>query len=308
VFQGQICFDILSGKFSRKFDFSIEMSEFGGLNNTDTSSDVPASEEIEGKVESDRAGTAHDKTRNLKNTKTSSVLSEDLVPAAPKSSKKAFTHFLSIRLQSDEVTSKFMEFKDKIALNLEVYGLHESLLQKPEKFHITLVMLSLDQAEKTSEAATECLQKFKDEVIDPILNGQPLVLHLKGVDIMNKNPEKAGVVFAKIESEKLQEIADKLAHHFAAEGFGELERSSVKLHSTLININFYQLSHFERNAAKKWGGNVVKRWKPFNATKLLEDFKDFDFGSMEVSEIKISALLPPDETGYYPSAGVVKLL
>lgn len=224
--------------------------------------------------------------------------------AQPKvqSFKKAFTHFLSISLRTEAIISKFEEFKEQITENFEMYGLEEPFFQKPERLHLTLVMLSLDEDDKTEQAATECLKLFKETTIDRIMNGRPLVGKLSGVGIMKSKPTHASVLYAKVTSDELQEIANEIAQHFAKHGFGVLEYPSVTLHATVINSKFSQTRRDGNSKRKRFMKRIT-----FDATNVLENFKDFEFGSTTISEIQVSMLSATDETGYYKSAGSVFL-
>ena len=90
---------------------------------------------------------------------------------------------------------------------------------KTTRLHITLVAIPLlDEFE--CNKAISIFQEFKSSVLKPILDKlkSELKVQLVGVHCMQSDPAKAHVVYAKVENEVLQEIANKITAVFASEG------------------------------------------------------------------------------------------
>lgn len=81
-------------------------------------------------------------------------------------SKLEFTHFISIPGNSDEIKGNFKKFKDEVLSNYStgVRGLKEDIFQKPEKLHLTLIMLVLLDEEDRKKAA-ETLETCKEQIV-----------------------------------------------------------------------------------------------------------------------------------------------
>lgn len=64
----------------------------------------------------------------------------DLIVSAGRA-KQAFTHFISVSFATDEIKRNFNAFKKELLEDSEIFGIDESLFQKPEKLHLTIAML-----------------------------------------------------------------------------------------------------------------------------------------------------------------------
>lgn len=103
-----------------------------------------------------------DKSTNIiiKGTTKKSLISAknrlDLIMIAGRA-KQQFTHFLSVSFATDEIKKNFTRFKEEVLSDSEVFGLDESLFQKPEKLHLTIVMLVLLDNEGELEISSDKL-------------------------------------------------------------------------------------------------------------------------------------------------------
>ncbi len=221
--------------------------------------------------------------------------------------KQKFTHFLGISFATDEIKKNFYLFSDDIRRSPETSHLHESMIQQPEKLHITLSMLALNGEDKSEAIAMDCLRKCKSSIIDPILQDQSLVLEAAGVEIFSDcKPTAVNVVFAKIESEALQKIANQIARFLESEGLVRQERETIALHMTLLNTYLYTGSE-DGGTTDEDRCRMIKK-KPFDATSILERYKNFHFGSLTVKEIHLSRLGTRTPDGYYESAGLLEII
>lgn len=229
----------------------------------------------------------------------------DLIMIAGRA-KQQFTHFLSVSFATDEIKQNFLKFKSEILNDSESHGLHESLFQKPEKLHLTVVMLVLLDNQDRSVAA-ECLHDCKEMIVDDVLQNGTLKVSLAGLDIMNDDPSSVDVLYAKVVSEELQTIANEVAHYFASRGFIQLQYENIKLHVTLINSRFSDNDDaIEKEENQDLRDSNRNQRKTFNATKILKKFKDYNFGSVQINQIHLSQRYSKASNGYYESTEVIK--
>lgn len=227
-------------------------------------------------------------------------------------SKKEITHFVSVPCNNDEVKANFIKFREDILHDYHG-GLDQSLFQNPDKLHLTVVVMVLLDDQDRNRAA-ELLQQCKTDIVDPILQGNPLKLEISGIEIMNDDPSSVHVLYAKVFNEKLQEIVNRIAAFFKEQGLNnsKFEREDVKLHLTLINSSF-RFAETETNEGEEaensqsQGRKKYEKKRSFDAREILDKFKDFYFGSFVVNEIHLSQRKCYDDNGFYKSSSVIKL-
>lgn len=202
-----------------------------------------------------------------------------------------FTHFLSVSCATEEIKSSFLRFKREV---LEDNGTSQdlaSLFQKPEKLHFTITLLVLPN-EQDRVIALECLEECKSLIVDKFLRDEPLQVTIDSLGCMNNNPRACNVLYANVVSEKMQEVADEIKQYFERRGIIKLDEGNVKLHVTLMNTKF---------------SSRRRRQTIFDATRILEKFRNFYFGSFTVNEIHLGKLRTKSANGYYESAGSITL-
>jgi activating signal cointegrator complex subunit 1 len=163
----------------------------------------------------------------------------------------------------------------------------------------------MDDEDRT--VAASYLQDCREMIVDPILQGAPqLKVTMKGVDIMNDDPLAVDVLYGKVESEELQQIANGIADYFVERGFIQQSHENVKLHVTLINSLFLS----NDDAIEKYPSPTQEQRSEritFDASKILKEFKDFHFGSITIQEIHLSQRYSKGSNGYYEATGILKL-
>ncbi|XP_065086622.1 activating signal cointegrator 1 complex subunit 1 [Ochlerotatus camptorhynchus] len=226
--------------------------------------------------------------------------------------KQHFTHFLSVPMISDEIKSNFIKFREKVLTELPSgFNLDESLFQKPEKLHLTLCMMSLmDNVDRTH--AAQLLQDCRESIIELTLaEFGPIEVRLRGLQYMNDDPSAVDVLYAKVESEPLQRIADQIMEYFIANGLMQRQYGHVKLHATLINSVFnrhHRHSHGEGEEGEERRPHHNRHHRDkFDATAILREFGEFDFGAQKVTEIHLSQRFSTACNGFYEATGLVKL-
>lgn len=215
-------------------------------------------------------------------------------------SKQQFTHFLSVPLNSDQIKVNYGKFREKVLTELpSAFSLDESLFQRVDKLHLTLCTMSLMDNEDRSLAA-QLLVECHEMIIQPILdNFGSVEIRLCGLEYMNDDPHAVDVLYAKVESEPLQQIADKVMEYFVDNGLMQKKHDRVKLHATLINSLF-------RDNGESGDGDGARR-VTFDATAILREFGHFDFGTQKVTEIHLSQRYSTACDGFYEATGMVKL-
>ncbi|XP_065224309.1 uncharacterized protein LOC135848338 [Planococcus citri] len=212
------------------------------------------------------------------------------------------THFLSIPMMNAEIVKNFQRFKEEVLDTCgKCAGICEDLFQNPGKLHLTLGMILLTD-DKERDIAVNTMISSKEDIIKPLFGGRALQVRVRGLQLMNDDPSEVKVLYAKVEDPSdeglLQELADKMVDYFVDAGLIETDRTSVKLHMTVMNSVFLvKKVHGEEYAYA--GSKKVKKWHFFDASKIMELYKDYDFGVMVIDSIHLSQRHTRTENGYY---------
>ncbi|KAH8416087.1 hypothetical protein KR222_008028 [Zaprionus bogoriensis] len=203
------------------------------------------------------------------------------------------THFLAVPFNSGEVQQQFLELKKRI-LEAQLAGIDEELFISERCIHCTLtVFVLLDDVER--KTIVDALQDCRQYLLDV---QQPLKLHVKGLEIMNDDPSWTRVVYARVESPELQQLANKIVDHYRPLGLlgnSEANKVSVKLHMTILNSR-YRSDESSSSSAKE-----------FDAREILKRYGDFDFGTAECSELHLCVLRSSREVeDFYKISGSLK--
>lgn len=127
---------------------------------------------------------------------------------------------------------------------------------------------------------------------------------------MQENLNKVNVLYANAslieenEDLNLQKIANDMVDFFYERGLLKSHRGDVKLHVTMINTK-YRDKDTESPQKRK------KRWiprKPFDATRIMEKYKDYDFGETILDEIHLSLMSSVGDNGFYKPLSVIKIV
>ena len=144
------------------------------------------------------------------------------------------------------------------------------------KFHLTVCMLALSSQTMVDQAIS-CLKDRKRKQLE---------LVLEGVEIMKGSLSKCNVIYAKVQQNtQLDELGKEIIIRLANSGLIH-DFSPIKWHATLINTRY-----------------CPQLRSGFDATEIMERFKNFDFGKITVTSIHLSSLKKPADflSGYYHS-------
>ncbi|XP_074657827.1 activating signal cointegrator 1 complex subunit 1-like [Tubulanus polymorphus] len=220
--------------------------------------------------------------------------------------KIPFTHFISIPITARNIQDHFIDFKNDVLRSCDGdRGLDISLFQNPTKLHLTLgtlVLLDDDEVRK----ATDVLLSLKEKIIDPVLNGRPLMVFVNGLEYMNDDPNEVDVLYAKVEiadgSDRLQMLTDRIVDSFVTAGLVQREFDRLKLHATVMN------TLFRKDPSGASSVRVEKKPREsFDASNVLRLFGDYDFNMLKIGEVHLSERYSTGDDGYYKPAAKVYL-
>ncbi|RUS74248.1 hypothetical protein EGW08_017986, partial [Elysia chlorotica] len=217
--------------------------------------------------------------------------------------RQPFTHFLSIPVTSDDIITGFENFKDDVLRLCDGdEGVDESIFQNPSKLHLTLgtlALLSRAEVDKASELLASC----RDELISPTLRGEPLTVHITGLEYMNDDPGAVDVLYAKVKdgpaATRLQTLADGLVDRFSRAGLlQQSDFARVKLHVTVMNTLFRRDPSPDAGSPQAGVGHRRAR-EAFDARPVLKNFKAYEFGSLTIRSIHLSQRYSTGPDQYY---------
>lgn len=239
--------------------------------------------------------------RDIKTVRQARIKIELLVEQARK--KVAFTHFLSMPLNNSTIQERFLEFKKEVLEKCgDCRGIDETIFQNPAKLHLTLcVMVLADERER--HQAVDILNTCPNSVFRKYLAGERLKVEMRGIEYMNDDPGEVDVLYGQVTAlnwaHSLQTIADALVDEFVKAGVVNRQYERVKLHVTLMNTLFRQ----DRDGVTD--SKTSKDRESFSAREILEEFKDYSFGQMEVEEIHLSVRYTTASNGFYTASGKI---
>ncbi|KAL9247350.1 hypothetical protein vseg_020791 [Gypsophila vaccaria] len=127
--------------------------------------------------------------------------------------------------------------------------INESIFLKPQRLHLTVLMLKLWNKQRVL-AAIDVLQGICSEV-NEVLDNRPLFVRLKGLDLIRGSKEKAHVLYAPVEEVgeegQLTRACQMITDAYVKAGLviQKDAEQKLKLHATLMNTTFRQGRRFE---------------------------------------------------------------
>ncbi|XP_013401285.1 activating signal cointegrator 1 complex subunit 1 [Lingula anatina] len=228
-----------------------------------------------------------------------------------------FTHFLSLPVNGQKIKDAFLDFKADVLRECDGdRGIVPAVFQNPDKLHLTLGIMALMNGTEIAKA-TDLLQQCREDLVNPILKGEPLDAIIQGLGYMNDEPGKVNVLYANVMlqdgSDRLQVLADRIKDRFVSAGL--LKKDSyerVKLHVTLMNAKFIGDAHKEiasksQDVRQQEQLQFSGEREYFDATNVLRMFRDYKFGEHLIDSLHISQRGFYDKDGYYAAAAKVPL-
>lgn len=225
-------------------------------------------------------------------------------------SKEGITHFLGIPLNVENVMEKFEDFERRVKALIP--SIDEELFQNPIRLHVTLPVFYLFSEEEEELAVME-INSILPKAIDK-LRASPATISLKGLECMNDDYSSVRVLYAKVnlsdDSPRLQEFADtlqeELVHSLPDHVLVREGRTGIKLHATVMNMTFKDPPVVVSHSNRRRG---YHKREGFNASQIMKEFSDFDFGCLPLSEICLLMRGEEDpNTGFYKCIETFKIM
>uniref|UniRef100_A0A0N5A1W4 KH domain-containing protein n=1 Tax=Parastrongyloides trichosuri TaxID=131310 RepID=A0A0N5A1W4_PARTI len=199
-------------------------------------------------------------------------------------SKMPFSHFVSFSFYNNQtLCEKFNLFIKKVK---EVsIGLDADYFQLPQKLHITISMLMLVNKDEENIVINK-LKTVINDMVRPLLSGKhSFKIKIKDLCVMNEDPKNANVLYGNVSCPVLQNISEEINNVLKETRFCTDTKEDLNLHLTLLNSTFL----------KKRDGKI----RTFDATKIIQQLNDFDFGDIEISKVTLHQRFANNEDGSY---------
>ena len=215
-------------------------------------------------------------------------------------------YFLMIPFEQEDFISTFKNLSEKLEKE-NPKNFDKNLLQKPQKLHLTLVVLDINENKEKTEKIINIINSILKEIKD-ILSGE-LFYNFEKCDVFD-SIKKAKVIFAKmIEDEnnyKLKMMTNLIIKKLVEENIlnkkdlenlhineeysdGELI-FAIKYHITLLNVKYLNRV-------------LQKEKKPFikeiDTTDILECIKNISFPECKLDKINLCAMREDESSGKY---------
>uniref|UniRef100_A0A0N4W5B0 KH domain-containing protein n=1 Tax=Haemonchus placei TaxID=6290 RepID=A0A0N4W5B0_HAEPC len=201
------------------------------------------------------------------------------------------THFVAVPCAQSEIVQSFELFKEAVINNPRVpeESRKAELFTSPIKMHITVCVLWLFDEEEQKKAI-DVINECRGDLLAH-LPSTPLEIEVSGVETWEDDPKNVRVLFSVIRSDPLQRICDLLRKRLVIAGLSpKTEKSlstiesSVRMHVTLMKSLYADRDHP----------------KPFDAEVILEEYKDYHFGTFTPNKIVVCSInTVVEETGFY---------
>lgn len=240
--------------------------------------------------------------------------------------KIRFTHFLSLPLLNEEFKKNVSELQNQILATLDEEEREKLVINSPDIMHITLSILSLQDAEKKRKALEifeqqqEQAKKFLENIrVKVTLGGldffnytdpKTLPQKEKVLDIKAKEETKTegapaknatqpkrttGVIFLDVVEDdnmhKLRDLANIWLKEYVQQG--------VILKEDLPQMKVHHNVEKDLYHPEKYHVTLFRFMEGTDLTKVIEKFKDLKFGEAHAKTLDLSVMGTFDETKFY---------
>jgi activating signal cointegrator complex subunit 1 len=204
---------------------------------------------------------------------------------------RPLTHFVTFDLSDDTLKERYDNFVSEVMAlpNLPEELRNAALYMRPEKLHLTISALWL-LTEEDERTIKNTLSEIVDRKVKTLIDGQNFTVKIQGLGHFGDEDISAiKVLYAKVHSEKLQEIADIVATALEKTNLAQKRQTeNVKLHMTVINTRYANTQSNEKAPS-------------VDATELFKNFGDYHFGDVSIDKIRICRMHSEDPyTKGYP--------
>ncbi|KAG7625439.1 putative protein kinase A anchor protein, nuclear localization signal [Arabidopsis thaliana] len=214
--------------------------------------------------------------------------------------REVFTHFVSLPLAIyPDLTKNIEAFQNSVLGNndkdplkfqstLAEMGIEKSIFVTPKTFHLTVVMLKLENNESVVKAQNILQSIFSN--VRQALKNRPVFIRLRGLECMSGSLDKTRVLYAPVEEVgregRLLNACHVIIDAFENVGFaGKDAKSRLKLHATLMNASYRK--------------DKSKKMDTFDAREIHKEFENKDWGTYLIREAHISQRYKYDPNGYF---------
>eukprot|EP01064_Diplonema_japonicum_P018375 TRINITY_DN27060_c0_g1_i1.p1 TRINITY_DN27060_c0_g1~~TRINITY_DN27060_c0_g1_i1.p1 ORF type:complete len:414 (+),score=104.24 TRINITY_DN27060_c0_g1_i1:44-1243(+) len=219
--------------------------------------------------------------------------------------KLPFTHFVGIPLDMGSLVPRVDKLLKTIKENFcnEKTRLHHSVVQRPEKLHLTLLVLRLHNDEDIKKAAQVLKEAEAD--ITRIFNSEDRI-SVKGINCMNDDTSTVNVAYLEVVKDvvqqKILELLEALSQRYILAGLctsRDIEGNRL-LHATILNSKWRKVDAVADDSDSDEDLRTKKTERiPFDITGLLEEHENIDMGSHKLMRLEVSTMQDRGETGYY---------
>ena len=243
--------------------------------------------------------------------------------------KIRFTHFLSLPLLNEEFKKNVSELQNQIIATLDEEEREKLVLNSPDIMHITLSILSLQDAEKKKKAI-EIFEKQQEQA-KKFLENIKVKVTLGGLDFFNYTDPKTlpkkelpvekieikakeetktegapaknvtqykrttGVIFLDVVEDdnmhKLRDLANIWLKEYVQQG--------VILKEDLPQMKVHHNEEKDLYHPEKYHVTLFRFMEGTDLTKVIEKFKDLKFGEAHAKTVDLSVMGTFDETKFY---------
>lgn len=185
------------------------------------------------------------------------------------------SHFVAVKL-AGKLSEEYEKFKGIIETKLN----QKRQIVKPtseSKLHLTLCALAI-----ISEEELEYAKNILNEAVQSLSYSQ-IPLEIKGLEIMNDDPSQVDILYAKVHTQ------DNALHKLTSQLMKSFSQS------------YMLIDKFKREEGVKLHLTVLRKCdKAFDATEILKEYADYEFGELELDSICLCETQSTDlKSGFY---------
>lgn len=193
--------------------------------------------------------------------------------------ERNITHFISIPFNCPAIRARLELFKKEVQTLCPQF--EDSLFQDPAKLHLMVGAMNLPK--KLEDKAVKVMNFVGRNIIRRIVgNDCQILVSLQGVSFFGENnnpvPSKTRVVYARVASDHLQNIANETVQTFVNHKLMDQSSSnlSIKLHVTLMDTAF-RIRDYEQQKLPEGAKRPTMPARFFDSRSIMDLFKDFVF-------------------------------
>lgn len=208
--------------------------------------------------------------------------------------------FACIPCTHPSIQKSFLNLQEQLlSMQDQIPGLDASIFMSPLKLHVTIDVYSLFDENERAEAV-RALEEYHP-TFEQLQRTGPLSLEIGTLECMDSNLKNVNVLYANVKFQEdsqqvsLQGVVDGIAEHFYQRGLARRDPQRVKLHMTVMNTKYRK------------GGKGKRRRVGVDARRIMEKFKNFQFGTCRFDAVHLSHINLRGADGFYQPLAVMRL-